>query len=110
MINIFSKRADFTDTVQTGGELYGRYGTNDRENTETFDFHVTGPTMAFSAGLTHQDVDDYRGPGEGRLSPPGLKLWVAMPILPSGRPRGTLSASPGFTTNGKMWTATYSPS
>lgn len=73
VINIFSKRAEFTDTVQSGGELYGRYGTNDRENTETFDFHVTGPTLAFSAGLTHQDVDDYRGPGEGRLSPSGFE-------------------------------------
>ena len=73
VINIFSKRALFTDEVQAGGELYGRYGTNDHENTETMDFHVTGPTLAFSAGLTRQDVGDYRGPGEGRLNPSGFE-------------------------------------
>lgn len=69
VINILSKRADFTDTVQSGGELYSRFGTNDREFTESLDVHITGPTLAFSAGLSYQDVDDYRGPGEGRLSP-----------------------------------------
>jgi outer membrane receptor protein involved in Fe transport len=69
VINIFSRRADFTDTLQTGGELYGRYGSNNDEYTETLDFHASGPTLAIAGGLTNQDVGDYRGPGEGRLSP-----------------------------------------
>jgi outer membrane receptor protein involved in Fe transport len=72
VINLISKQAAFTSTVQSGGEMYARYGTNDREMTETLDIHVSGPTLAFSAGISHQDVDDYRGPGEGRLSPSGF--------------------------------------
>ncbi|RBP47611.1 outer membrane receptor for ferrienterochelin and colicin [Roseimicrobium gellanilyticum] len=73
VLNLIPRRASFSDTVNVGGELYGRYGSNDDEFTETLDVHATGPTLAFSAGITRQDVDDYKGPGEGTLSPTGYE-------------------------------------
>lgn len=73
VINIFSKKAEFTDELDAGGEIYGRYGSNDGENTEIMDVHMTGPTLAFSAGFTNQEVGDYRGAGEGILSPSGFE-------------------------------------
>lgn len=73
VINLISKRADFTPEHEVGGQLYQRYGTNDDENTRTLDFHLTGPTIAIAAGLTQQDVDDYHGPDRERMNPTGYE-------------------------------------
>lgn len=72
VVNVFSKQAGFSDQPDFGGELYSRYGSNDGENTETFDFHSSGPQLSFSAGITRQEVGDYHGPQFGALTPSGF--------------------------------------
>jgi outer membrane receptor protein involved in Fe transport len=72
VINIFSKHAEFTDDFNFGGSLYGRYGSNDDENTETLDVHFSDKRVAFAAGFTRQEVSDYHGPDFGALAPSGF--------------------------------------
>lgn len=73
VINLISKRPDFTPENDLGGEIYTRYGTNDDESTQTLDLHFTSPTFTIAAGMTQQDVDDYRGPDGEKQSPSGYE-------------------------------------
>lgn len=72
VINIISKSAEFTDDFQMRGDLYGRYGTNDDSNLEAFNLRISDMRFSLAAGLTRQEVGDYRGASDGRLSPSGF--------------------------------------
>jgi hemoglobin/transferrin/lactoferrin receptor protein len=72
VINVFSKKAEFTDEFTIHGDLYGRYGSNDQENTQTLNLSLSGSRVAFAAGISRQEVGDYYGAGEGTLSPTGF--------------------------------------
>jgi len=72
VINIFSKKAAFSDHFEIGGDLYGRYGSNDDENTEEADLHISSERFALAAGFTRQEVDNYDGRGSGTISPTGF--------------------------------------
>ncbi len=69
VINVFSKPAEFSDNPLIGGSVYSRYNSNNDENTETLDFHAGNSTVAFSGGITRQEVGDYHGPDFGAADP-----------------------------------------
>ena len=72
VVNVISKQAMFTEDPLIGGSVYGRYGSNNGENTQTIDFHGGNSTFAFSGGITRQEVSDYHGPDFGAASPSGF--------------------------------------
>ena len=85
VINIISKQAEFSDTRAIGGDLYGRYGSNNDENTEAFNFHFTDQRFALSGGMTRQEVGDAHGPKYGALSPSGFNArggYVNLAVRP----------------------------
>ena len=73
VINIISKKGEFLDERDIGGEAYSRYGSVDNQTTETLDFHLLDKCFAFTGGLTKQDAGDYfAGGGEGKQGPNGF--------------------------------------
>jgi len=73
VINLLPKRATFSDKFVAGGDISSRYGTNDSEKTGIFDYNAGNDKVAVAAGVTWQDVGDYRGPGVGTLDHTGFK-------------------------------------
>ncbi|RYD65354.1 MAG: TonB-dependent receptor, partial [Verrucomicrobiaceae bacterium] len=73
VINIFPKKGEFTDEFQIGGDVYGRFGTNDRENTQIFNLRISDQRFTIAAGITRQEVGDYYGAGEGKIRPTGFQ-------------------------------------
>lgn len=74
VINIVSKKSEsFSDTLLAGGETSFRYGTVNNEKTEWLDGWLTEKSLTVSAGISRQDVGDYRGPGAGILRNTGFE-------------------------------------
>lgn len=85
VINILQKRGEFSDKLEAGGDLYGRYGTNNEENTEAFNVHLSDQRFALVGGMTRQDVGDYHGPN-GAVSPSGFNAlggYVNLAVRPA---------------------------
>ena len=69
VVNVISKYAEFTDSPETGGSIYGRIGSF--SNVETADFFSSTDKVAVSGGVSRQEINSYRGPTFGELSPSG---------------------------------------
>ncbi len=72
VINVFSKRGEFSESLNVGGDIYSRYGSNNSEFTSAANFHLSNAMWAISAGWSIQDVSDYHGPTYGALGPSGF--------------------------------------
>jgi outer membrane cobalamin receptor len=72
VINVISKQPVFTDDPMIGGSVYGRYGSNNDENTQIVDFHGGNSKFAFTGGITRQEVSDYYGPDFGTAKHTGF--------------------------------------
>lgn len=72
VINVLSKRGEFSESLNIGGDIYSRYGSNNSEFTSAANVHMANNTWAFAAGWTIQDVGDYRSPTYGVQAPTGF--------------------------------------
>jgi len=68
VINVFSKRGEFSESLNVGGDVYSRYGSNNTEFTNAINTHASNDTWAFAAGWSVQDAGNYHTPG-GAQSP-----------------------------------------
>lgn len=71
VINVFSKRGEFSESLNVGGDIYSRYGSNNSEFTSAINTHVSTKELAFSAGWSAQDVGNYHS-SSGPLQPTGF--------------------------------------
>lgn len=69
VINVFSKRGEFSDSLNIGGDIYSRYGSNNQEFTNAANVHLTNDTWAIAAGWSVQDVGNYHSPTYGAQVP-----------------------------------------
>jgi hemoglobin/transferrin/lactoferrin receptor protein len=73
VINVVQRSANlFTSAVQTGGDASVRFGSVDDEKTSYGNFWLTSGRVALSAGLTGQDIGNYRVPGGDRMKNTGI--------------------------------------
>lgn len=68
VINVFSKRGEFSESLNVGGDVYSRYGSNNSEFTSAANVHLSNSMFAFAAGWSEQDAGNYHTPG-GAMSP-----------------------------------------
>lgn len=73
VINLFSKKAQFTDAFEAHGDALARFGTNDQENTQALNLRLSSSRISLAAGISRQEVSDYYGAGEGTLWPSGFR-------------------------------------
>ncbi|WP_395746938.1 TonB-dependent receptor plug domain-containing protein [Prosthecobacter sp.] len=71
VINVFSKRGEFSESLNVGGDVYSRYGSNNSEFTNAANVHASNKEWAFSAGWSAQDVGNYHT-STGPLQPTGF--------------------------------------
>jgi hemoglobin/transferrin/lactoferrin receptor protein len=62
VINVLSKRGEFSESLNVGGDLYSRYGSNNTEFTNAANVHMSNDKLAFAAGWSAQDAGNYHGP------------------------------------------------
>lgn len=72
VINVLSKQAEFTNQFAIGGDVYGRYSSNDDGNMEALNVRLSNDTFAMSAGIDRQEVGSYRGATMGKMDPSGF--------------------------------------
>ncbi len=113
VINIVSKKSEsFSDSLLAGGETSFRYGTVNNEKTEWLDGWLTEKSLTVSAGISRQDVDDYRGPGAGILRNTGFEStggYLNLALRPD-RWQITRCVCPGFRMHATTSIPTSSPS
>ena len=68
VINVFSKRGEFSESLNVGGDVYSRYGSNNTEFTNAMNVHASNDMWAFAAGWSVQDTGNYHTP-RGALAP-----------------------------------------
>lgn len=68
VINVFSKRGEFSESLNVGGDVYSRYGSNNTEFTNAVNVHMSNDVWAFAAGWSVQDAGNYHTP-TGPLQP-----------------------------------------
>lgn len=68
VINVFSKRGEFSESLNVGGDVYSRYGSNNTEFTSAVNTHASNETWAFAAGWSVQDAGNYHTPS-GAMAP-----------------------------------------
>lgn len=75
-INIISKAADpFAAPQGVHGRAGYRYGTGDHEQTAYSDVTMVGDRYAFAAGVSGQNVEDYKGAGVGEIENTGFEAF-----------------------------------
>lgn len=68
VINVFSKRGEFSESLNVGGDVYSRYGNNNTEFTNAMNVHASNDMWAFAAGWSVQDAGNYHS-SSGPLQP-----------------------------------------
>ncbi|WP_395730709.1 TonB-dependent receptor [Prosthecobacter sp.] len=68
VINVFSKRGEFSESLNVGGDVYSRYGSNNTEFTNAMNVHASNDMWAFAAGWSVQDAGNYHS-SSGPLQP-----------------------------------------
>lgn len=68
VINVFSKRGEFSESLNVGGDIYSRYGSNNTEFTNAANVHASNDQWAFAAGWSAQDAGNYHS-STGPLQP-----------------------------------------
>ena len=68
VINVFSKRGEFSESLNVGGDVYSRYGSNNTEFTNAANLHMSNQMWAFSAGWSAQEAGNYHS-SSGPLQP-----------------------------------------
>ena len=68
VINVFSKRGEFSESLNVGGDVYSRYGSNNTEFTNAANVHMSNDMWAFAAGWSAQDAGNYHS-SSGALAP-----------------------------------------
>lgn len=71
VINVFSKRGEFSESLNVGGDVYSRYGSNNTEFTNAMNVHASNDMWAFAAGWSVQDASNYHS-STGALAPTGF--------------------------------------
>jgi len=72
VINVFSKRGEFSESLNVGGDVYSRYGSNNTEFTNAANAHMSNKEWAFSAGWSAQDTGNYHS-SSGPLQPTSFR-------------------------------------
>ena len=72
VINVFSKRGEFSESLNVGGDVYSRYGSNNTEFTNAANVHMSNKEWAFSAGWSAQDAGNYHS-SSGPLQPTSFR-------------------------------------
>ena len=68
VINVFAKRGEFSESLNVGGDIYSRYGSNNTEFTNAANMHLSNKQWAVSAGWSAQDAGNYHS-SSGPLQP-----------------------------------------
>lgn len=68
VINVMSKRGEFSESLNVGGDVYSRYGSNNTEFTNAINVHMSNDMWAFAAGWSEQDAGNYHS-SSGALAP-----------------------------------------
>ena len=68
VINVLSKRGEFSESLNIGGDLYSRYGSNNTEFTNAANVHMSNDMWAFAGGWSTQEAGNYHS-SSGALAP-----------------------------------------